>query len=48
MIRYYGHHLALRPLPGASGEEGWIWKPRKGLEEIIDEPTFDEGWQDDL
>lgn len=48
MIRYYGRHLDLRPLPGDSGRRGWIWKPRLGLEGIIDPPTFSEEWQDEL
>ena len=48
MIRYYGQHLALRPLPGKSGEEGWLWRPRRRLEEVIDEPIFDEGWMRDI
>jgi hypothetical protein len=48
MLRLYGNRLDLHPLPGRSGEQGWIWKPRPGLERLIDEPVFDESWHDDL
>lgn len=48
MIRYYERHLGLRPLPGASGEEGWIWKSPDRLESIIDAPVFDQDWREEI
>jgi hypothetical protein len=46
MFRFYGRHLGLHPLPGRSGEDGWIWRPRTGLENIIESPGFTENWRD--
>lgn len=48
MIRYYARHLGLRPLPGPSGEEGWIWKSPERLEDIIEARVFDRNWRKEI
>jgi hypothetical protein len=43
MIRYYGQ-LGLTPLPGPPGRKGWLWRPRPGLEEIVEAPEYVKDW----
>jgi hypothetical protein len=44
MLRYY-RKWGLEPLPGPSGDAGWLWKPLRKLDKIISQPTYDENWE---
>jgi len=46
MMRAAAREFGLAPLPGAPGKEGYVWRPRPGLEEHIAEPQYDESWGD--
>lgn len=41
MMRHYAYHLGLNALPGASGENGWIWKANERCKNRIPTPVFD-------
>lgn len=39
MMRHYAELLGVRPFPGEAGAEGWMWKIRPDLEDVIEPPS---------
>jgi hypothetical protein len=44
MIEFCKRRWGMRPFPGDPGADGWLWRPRQGLEGIIGEPEYDPDW----
>lgn len=48
MVKWAQGHMGLRPLPGRSGEEGWLWRPaRRRVAPHIPEPIWNPDWRRD-
>lgn len=47
LVRVGEREFGLTKLPGEPGDLGFLWRPRPGLEAIVDEPEFNPDWMED-